>query len=257
MLGIQTLRLRGVCRKLFSTSLIGRPCRKILWLTQRLFLKLHLAFEKLYTNAPYMLVVGRQLHPGKLLVVAKHFDHLKQVVRTLPLQPKISVLIPVYKVSPVYLQECLNSVAFQIYENWEICAVDDASQDPAITAVLSGFKSQFGNKIKLSAHDKNQHISATSNSCLSLATGDYVVLLDNDDRLYPHTLAEVVRYINLHHEPDVLYSDERLVDGHGEKVNPPFHKPEWSPWLHASVNYTTHLSVYRRFSRSRPYASCR
>ena len=246
LLRIAKQRSREISRRLLSTRLLGRSCRKALWLTKQIFLKLHFIFENLYTNAPYMLVVGRQLHPGKLLVVAKYFDHLKQVVRTLPLQPKISVLIPVYKVSPVYLQECLDSVAFQIYENWEICAVDDASQDPAVTAVLSGFQSQFGSKIKLSAHDKNQHISATSNSCLSLAAGDYAVLLDHDDRLYPHSLAEVVRYINLHHEPDVLYSDERLVDGHGEKVNPPFHKPEWSPWLHASVNYTTHLSVYRR-----------
>lgn len=239
-------RSREIARRLLSTRLIGRCCRKALWISKQVFLKLHFILEDMYARAPYMLVVGRLLHADKLLIVAKHYNHLKHVVSGLPLQPKISVLIPVYKVSPVYLRECLNSVAFQIYPNWEICAVDDASQDPKIAAILNDFQSQFGSKIKISAHEKNQHISATSNSCLSLATGDYVVLLDNDDRLYPHTLAEVVRYINLHHEPEILYSDERVIDANGEKVNPPFHKPAWSPWLHASVNYTTHLSVYRR-----------
>jgi O-antigen biosynthesis protein len=240
------LRTKEIVRRLLSTHVIGRPCRKILWLSKKLTLKILNTLELLYKTAPYMLVVGRQLQPDKLLIVAKHFEHLKHVANDLPLQPKISVLIPVYRVSQVYLRECLNSVAFQLYANWEICAVDDASGDPEITKILSEFQSRFGEKFKSLTHAKNGHISATSNSCLALATGDYVVLLDNDDRLYPNSLAEVVTYINLHQGPDILYSDERLVDAHGEKVNPPFHKPAWSPWLHASVNYTTHLSVYRR-----------
>jgi GT2 family glycosyltransferase len=100
-------------------------------------------------------------------------------------------------------------------------------------------------KVKAKTHDVNKHISHTSNSCLELADGDYVALLDHDDRLAPHALAEMVRYINLHNQPDILYSDERVIDENGLHVHIPYFKPDYSPQMHLAVNYTTHLTLYK------------
>ena len=55
--------------------------------------------------------------------------------------------------------------------------------------------------------------------------------------------AEVVRYINYKQKPDILYSDERTVDG-DEIFNDVYRKPGWSPFMHLCMNYTTHLSAH-------------
>jgi GT2 family glycosyltransferase len=112
--------------------------------------------------------------------------------------------------------------------------------------MIEAFRKAHPHQTKILIHTTNQHISATSNSCLDLASGDYVALLDHDDRLYPNALAEIVRYINLFDQPEILYSDECTIDEKGNRIRLAYHKPQWSPFMHLTMNYTTHLSVYRR-----------
>ena len=55
-----------------------------------------------------------------------------------------------------------------------------------------------------------------------------------------------MRYINYKKKPDILYSDERTVDGKGNPFNDVYRKPGWSPFMHLCMNYTTHLSTYKK-----------
>ena len=160
-------------------------------------------------------------------------------------QPKISILLPVYKVAPRYLEEALASVALQTYPNWEVCIVDDASGDPALDTVIKKFIAAHPNQVQYTTNHTNQHISATSNECLRLASGDWCALLDHDDRLYPNALFEFVRFINLHPNAEVFFSDEIVVREDGQALGQPFFKPAWSPILNLQVNYCAHLCAYK------------
>ncbi len=182
-------------------------------------------------------------------MLRSYYAFLRAHVTQYPLQPRISVLVPVYRPRPHFLREALESVAVQAYPNWELCVVDDHSQDAAVTEILHEYEQRLPDRFRLRVLEHNENISGASNAALELATGDYVALLDHDDRLYPNSLAEVVRHLNevvVHggQRPQILYSDERVIGEHGEPLNDPFHKPDWSPMMHLSVNYTTHLSVY-------------
>ncbi|WP_141730862.1 glycosyltransferase family 2 protein [Oligoflexus tunisiensis] len=224
---------------------IGRPLRKLAFVTMKGCYKLYIASVRFHETVPYVRLLAGKTDGPKLARVAKYYIHLKNLIPLLPLRPKISVLIPVYKVKVEYFEEALRSITQQVYPNWEICIVDDCSGMPEITRIIDKYRAAYPDKIKATYNQKNLHISLTSNECLKLATGDYVALLDHDDRLYPNSLAEVVRYINLHSGPDIMYSDERTVTGDGDKRNLAYFKPDWSPFMHLCMNYTTHLSVYR------------
>ncbi len=165
--------------------------------------------------------------------------------RHFKLAPKISILLPVYKVRVQYLQEALASIAMQTYPNWEVCVVDDASNDPEINRAIATFKAKYPGQVHHRVNPRNLHISATSNACLEMATGDLCALLDHDDRLYPNALFEIVRYANLHPDAEVFYTDEIVVQADGTPMGGPFFKPAWSPVLNLQTNYCAHLCAYK------------
>lgn len=203
----------------------------------------------LYSKIPDNAESGRHRAGEQERMLLAYYGFLRDHVPTLVIQPTISVIVPVYRPDPVFLREALQSVAIQTYTNWELCIVDDASEDEEVDAVLREYEARFPQKVHVRRLPDNGGISDASNAGLDMAVGEYIALLDHDDRLYPHALAEVVRHINLTAEecgaaPEILYSDERIIGEHGQTLNDAFLKPDWSPLLHLSVNYTTHLSVY-------------
>ena len=165
--------------------------------------------------------------------------------------PTISVVVPTYRPNHHYLWETLRSVGLQTYPHWQLCVVDDASGDPEVTRIITEFAALHPGKVAFATRAENGHISAASNDALALATGEYVALLDHDDRLYPQALAEVVLGLRTHRDADgdypcVLYTDERIIDEDGFPYGEVWRKPDWMPLLHLTSNYTNHLTVYRR-----------
>jgi GT2 family glycosyltransferase len=191
------------------------------------------------------------VHPASRAFETKHLAFLRAHSTTWQHRPKISILVPTYRPNRTYLSEALASIESQSYENWELCLVDDASGDGIAEQIAEELETRNPGRIRFLARGENGHISAASNDCLALASGEYVALLDHDDRLLPHALSEIVRHMNrLSDEagalPEILYSDETTIHADGSP-NPgaAFHKPSWAPEFHLRVNYTTHLSVYR------------
>lgn len=238
---------RRMAKRLLSNPTVGR-------VTARAAMHQINAYERrlpflwtLYAKIPEASAGNRSKGGEQERLLMSYYGFLRDHVPTLPVTPTISVVVPVYRTPPAFLEEALESVAAQVYKKWELCIADDHSQDPAVDRVIDGFRRRFPDRVHVKVLPSNEGISGASNAALELATGDYVALLDHDDRLYPNALAEVVRHINLAaQEPDILYSDERVIGEHGQALNDPFMKPDWSPQMHLSVNYTTHLSVYRR-----------
>ena len=159
----------------------------------------------------------------------------------LPNQPLISIILPTYNTPVEYLTRAIDSVRAQCYERWELCIADDASSAPHVRPLLERYAEQ-DKRVKITFRNTNGHIAAASNSALSIATGKYIALLDHDDELRPHALAEVVKAIN--HQPDLqlIYSDEDKIDAVGNRSDPYF-KPDWMPELLIGHNYLCHFCV--------------
>ena len=158
--------------------------------------------------------------------------------------PLISIIMPVYNVERQWLEEALDSVINQLYPHWELCIADDCSTLPHVKEVLDQYAAK-DTRIKVIYRDKNGHISACSNSALTLATGEYITLLDHDDILVEQALYHMVLAMNEHPDADLFYSDEDKLDGEGN-LYAPYFKPDWNPDLFFSQNMFNHLGVYRK-----------
>jgi O-antigen biosynthesis protein len=172
------------------------------------------------------------------------FEKIRDQVQSLTYQPLISIIVPVYNPEPKFLEQAIASVMEQIYPHWELCLVDDCSSKPDVKTILASY-CQRDRRIKVVYHQQNQHICRASNTALEIATGEYIALLDHDDRLAPHALSEIVKLVNQHPEADFIYSDEDKIDGKNIHQDP-FFKPDWCPDSMLSRMYTCHLGVYRR-----------
>ncbi len=164
--------------------------------------------------------------------------------KRLKYQPKISVLVPVYNVLDKHLIPCIESVINQTYDNWELCLADDKSTWDNVRETLEKYEDHP--KIKIVYRKENGHISEATNSALSVASGDFVGLLDCDDILSPNALYEVALKLNENRELDFIYSDEDKVDEEGNNRHMPHFKPDWSPDTLMSNMYTCHFTVYRK-----------
>ncbi len=162
----------------------------------------------------------------------------------LPLRPLVSVIVPIYRTKPEFLEKALDSVRMQSYENWELCLADDCSRSPEIDGILDRYAGQDA-RIKVVRLPARRGISAASNAALALATGEFVALLDHDDELAPHALLYFIEALNREPEADVFYSDEDHLDETGLRSDP-FFKPDWSPDLILAENYVCHLMIFRR-----------
>jgi len=173
-----------------------------------------------------------------------HADKRKiaQQISALTRRPTISVLLPAYNSDPRWLRRAIESVRSQLYPNWELCAVDDASTEPRVWKLLQRY-ARRDPRIKIKRRAENGHIAATSNDALQIATGDFIALLDHDDELARTALYLVAHALNKKPNARLVYSDEDKLDKQGRRCDPYF-KPDWNPDLFHTQNYVSHLSVY-------------
>lgn len=170
-------------------------------------------------------------------------QELKRRARVLPYQPLISVLLPTYDTPRCWLIAAIESIRRQIYSNWELCISDDASTNPEVRQVLDSYVRR-DSRIRATYRDVNGHISASSNSALALAGGEFVALLDHDDEFSLYALYAVALELNRSPNLDLIYSDEDKIDEHGSRYDPYF-KSDWNPDLLTAQNCVSHLGVFR------------
>ncbi len=172
-----------------------------------------------------------------------HTGPLRQAVAAMTLPPLISVVMPTYNTPAVLLREAIDSVISQIYPNWQLCIADDASTAPHVREILAEY-AEADSRIKIVLRPENGHISAATNSAFAIAEGEWIALLDHDDILRPHALAEVALEIERNPDAELIYSDEDKMDVRGRRYDPYF-KPDFSRELFRSQNYLNHLTVHR------------
>ena len=159
---------------------------------------------------------------------------------------KISILVPLYNTPLTFLDEMITSVINQTYQNWELCLADGS--DDAHDSVGARCQ-EYREKDKRIVYKKlaaNGGISANTNECYTMASGEYIGLFDHDDVLHPSALYEYVKVIN-EEGADYLYCDETTFKGDSINNMITLHfKPDFAPDNLRANNYICHFSVFSR-----------
>ena len=104
-----------------------------------------------------------------------------------------SVVIPTYKRADL-VTRAIRSALAQTYGNVEVIVVDDGSQDRTKDVVASNQDP----RVRFVAHPSNRGISATRNSGIEAARGEYVAFLDSDDEWLPEKLSTQIAAMREH-----------------------------------------------------------
>ena len=126
----------------------------------------------------------------------------------------VSIIIPVYNVAS-YLDECLNSVINQTYNNLEIILIDDGSTDDSLE--ICNLFAKKDKRIKV-LHQDNAGVSSARNRGLNIITGKYVLFIDSDDKIESNMVEILERIIDRNDKIDAVFCGYKEFDDISGKI---------------------------------------
>jgi O-antigen biosynthesis protein len=199
---------------------------------------LHPYYLKLIQRSQYVASAKRES------LAAPSPESLRATAQSWSFQPCVSILLAINKPKREWLEEAINSVMAQSYENWQLCVCCQGarSEKGGVTDYLRNLAAS-DRRVRLASMPARGGISSALNEAGTLASGEYIGLLGQDDTLSPSALHAVIEELQ-NGSADIVYSNEDFIGGEG--LPEPRIKPGWSPELLLSRMYLGHFLVASR-----------
>lgn len=129
--------------------------------------------------------------------------------------PFFSIGIPAFKAS--FLKECIDSIITQTFKDFELIIVNDASPENIDEIV----KEYSDSRIKYYVNEVNtgaEHVVDNWNKCLSYATGNYFVLMGDDDTMNTNYLSEFAELIDEYPNLDVFHCRSYIINSTSKRI---------------------------------------
>jgi hypothetical protein len=170
--------------------------------------------------------------------------------------PFFSVVVTTYNRAQI-VPRCVESCLAQSFSDFELVVVDDGSTD-GTAPVLESIGDQ---RLRLVVHEANRGISPARHTGVANASGEWIVSLDSDDELFPHTLERLHQIIE-RLPPDVRIVRSRLLWDDGTvtpKVVPagPIDYEARIRWMEADWGSDSGRCMHRSVFDANPYFSDR
>ena len=125
---------------------------------------------------------------------------------------QVSILMNGYNAEQ-YLNEAIDSIYAQTFNDWEIIFIDNCSTDQTKNIVMG-----YDDKIKYYATSSNLPLGAARNFGLSFCHGEYIAFLDTDDIWLPNKLEEQIRMMDKYKEYILCYTGVIYIDQFGKQT---------------------------------------
>lgn len=175
-------------------------------------------------------------------------------------EPMISVIIPCYNQGK-YVDQAVQSVLNQTYQNFEIIIINDGSTDPFTNELLKNYKS---NKTKV-YKTKNHGLASTRNYGFTLSKGEFIQFLDSDDFLDPNKFKAQLGIFNRYKDIEVSYTNykyyyEETEEYSESKMENLIGKKPFEDFVYRwqrGVSIPIHCAMFKReiFNQAGPFVS--
>ena len=120
-------------------------------------------------------------------------------------KPLVSCII-IFLNAEKFIEESIESIFAQTYDNWELLLVDDGSTEGS-TAIAQRYSRQYPEKVRYLEHEghQNRGMSAARNLGIERAKGEYIAFLDADDIWLPQKLEKQLEIFNTHPQAAMVY----------------------------------------------------
>lgn len=112
-------------------------------------------------------------------------------------RPKVSVIMPCHN-NVLYIEEAVDSVIRQTYQDWELIIVDDCSTNPQMKLSLQSLAAK-DKRIRIASTSVNSGPGVARNIGIQQAKGPYLAFLDSDDYWYPTKLEQQIAFMQANH----------------------------------------------------------
>lgn len=126
--------------------------------------------------------------------------------------PKVSVIMGVYN-GFKRMDRSILSIMNQKFIDWEYIICDDGSTDGSYEKLLSYAKED--SRIIILKNPQNAGLEKALNNCLSIAKGEYIARMDDDDYSHPDRLEKEFDFLEKHPEYDIVATGRNMVDESG------------------------------------------
>ena len=151
--------------------------------------------------------------------------------------PRVSVITPVFNPVLSELRQCLKSTKSDQVEH--ILSLDGLANVKNLRK-LKRLAKRYGAKLEISENQRG--ISAASNKAASVANGEFLVFLDQDDFFVKNWAGPLFEVMGEH---DFVYSDSFIADVNGRPLHRVI-KPSWSPVRLIFNMYAVHFMAVRK-----------
>ena len=130
---------------------------------------------------------------------------------------KAVILLAVYNAEK-YLEECLDSIAAQTHQDWELFACNDGSSDSSLR-ILERFAARDA-RIHIHCNERNMGITATRNRLIGLIPedADYVAWMDSDDVCFAERIQRQIEFLEQHPEIGAVGAALEIIDEQSQTV---------------------------------------
>ncbi len=154
---------------------------------------------------------------------------------------KLSIIIVSYNVKSLLKQAIESLLTASSSIESEIFVVDNASKDGTAEMLNESFQ-----QVSLIANQQNVGFSVANNQAISLAKGEYILVINPDTFTEPHTLTKAISFLDQHKDGGSL--GVRMLDGNGEFL-PESKRGLPTPW----VSFCRLSGLYLFFPKSKVF----
>jgi teichuronic acid biosynthesis glycosyltransferase TuaG len=154
-------------------------------------------------------------------------------------QPLVSIVVPVYNAAR-FMDDTIQTVLNQTYQNWELLLVDDCSSDDSVKIIKKYEKKD--KRIKFFKLSENSGAAIARNTGIDNAKGRYIAFLDADDLWVSDKLKLQVAFMK---EKNAAFSftGYEFADENGKPNGKRVHVPETITYKQALKNTTIWTST--------------